>query len=119
MRWITRHKIATAAAVAAGVVLAGCGSSAPAQPKLSAKVVCQRYDQQVQWMTFLQNPSPTDIAKMDGYISSDASRSASPALTAALRAMHGRLGEVIATGADPVDFEARVSRICSAYPTTG
>jgi hypothetical protein len=83
--------------------------------KLPPQAVCDRYTQQTLWLTYLPDPSPTDIATLDRDIASDARLSADTSLATALRSLP-HIGEVIASGADPVDYQAPVSSICSNYP---
>lgn len=113
----TRMRTALAAGLlgVAALLAAGCASSPPPPPKLSAAVICQRWEQQTQYLSFLPNPSPSQAAQLDAEVAADARESADPALAAALRAKHG-IGETIAAGADPVDAERGVSSICANYP---
>ena len=115
-----KTKMRTAAALGslalAGLAGAGCGGS-PAHhaPKLSARAVCQRYEQQTGWFEFLDNPSPRQVALFDGYLAADA-RSAPSGLAALLRADR-HFGEqwVQGIGQNYPPDEA-VSGVCSNYP---
>jgi hypothetical protein len=119
-RGMNRNTAFAAAPLAALALVTGCGGGgAPRQAapaKLPPAAICQRYQEQVDWLTYMSDPSPADIATLDRDVASDASVSADASLTAALRS-EPRLGEVIASGADPVDYERPVSDICSNYPT--
>ena len=104
--------VAVAALLAAGCATA---AAAPPAPKLSAAVICQRWDAQTLYLTYVTNPSPSQAAQLDAEVAADANESASAPLAAALRAEHG-IGEAIASGDEPAEAEHGVSAICANYP---
>jgi hypothetical protein len=101
------------------LALAACGgghtTTAASTAKLPPQTVCDQYNQQMLWLTYLSDPSPVDIATLDHDVASDASSSSDASLATALRSL-AHLGEVIASGDDPVAYEAPVSNICANYP---
>jgi hypothetical protein len=115
---MTRTLIASLAGALAlaGLALAACGSGAVAPPKLSNAAICQRYNDETDYLIFMDgSPSEQQIRGLDSQVAQDAAQ-ARPALASALRKIHDP-GEAIAggSGAD-IPGDGAVTTICSKYP---